>query len=367
MGLERVEPAEIGIDPEKLAEAVRVLEEGVADGDYPGAVLLVARHGKVGMVETVGRLGDSESPSVLEDSVYDIASVTKPVATASSLMILRDRGQIRMDQTVAEIFPERELPFLSKVTLHDLATHTSGLPAWRDFYSDGQTREQVIDSILNEPLEYPTGEKYVYSCLGYITLTAIIERVTGGLLSDFVEENLLKPLGMFETGFNPSDGLKSRIAPTAHSPMREGILQGVVHDGNASAMEGVSGNAGLFSTAEDLAVFGQMLLNGGVYDGKMILSPRSAELVLNPQISSEIGGQTYGLFAHPNDMLICAATFSDRIVGHSGFTGTLLLIDPVLDAVVVLLANRVFMEKDGTDFLRRRRPLNKHIASALGS
>ena len=363
MALERVDPAEVEIDAEELAAARAVLEEGVSEGDYPGAVLLVVRHGKIADIATVGRLGGDGSSEVVENSIYDIASVTKPVATASSLMILRDRGEIRMDQRVSEFFPG--LPYLKDVTLHDLATHTSGLPAWRDYYSDGRTRAQVIESILHEPLENPTGEKYVYSCLGYITLTAIIEKVTGDCLSDFAKENIFKPLGMSETGFNPSNDLLDRIAPTAHCPMRDGILHGVVHDGNARAMDGVGGNAGLFSTVRDLAVFGQMLLNGGVLDGKMILRPHSVELMLQPQISSEIGGQTYGLFAHPNEMLICAATFSDRVVGHSGFTGTLLLVDPILDSVVVLLTNRVFMDKDGTDFLRRRRPLNKHIAAAM--
>ncbi len=371
MRLEFANPADVGLDPQRLGTDKELIVQGLDSGEYTCAVWLVARHGKVAVWEAIGRLGGEESdPPAAPDSVFDMASVTKPVATATSLMVLVEQGALHLNQPITDFFPGRSLPHLSGITVKHLATHTSGLPAWRDLFSEDGTREGAIERLLHTPLENPPGKKHVYSCLGYITLGLVIEQAAGMPLEEFARKHVFEPLGMVDSCFNPPAEKSDRIARTANSRGRERVLCGEVHDENANAMRGNSGNAGLFSTAPDIAIYAQMLLNGGYIQQSgdqetRILSPLSVRKMLTNQINREIGGQSIGFFTPPNEMTPCGDLFSECCAGHTGFTGTSLLIDPEYDIFVILLTNRVYIKRDAPDFLRRRRLFHNIVASAI--
>lgn len=376
MRLEYANPSEIGLDSGRLEAARELLVQGLEAREYTTAVHLVARHGKVAVCDAMGHLGGEEDDPPAEiDSIFDMASVTKPVATATSLMALVERGTLHLNQPVTDFFPGRSLPHLSSVTVKQLTTHTSGLPAWCDLFSKDGTRDGAIEQLLQTPLENAPGTKHVYSCLGYILLGLVIEQASGMPLEKFAAESIFKPLGMTDTGFpamrdpenrdNPPKRKANRIARTANSRGRDRVLIGEVHDENAHAMGGNSGNAGLFSTAPDLAVYAQTMLNGGELEGVRILSPLSVKKMLTNQIDPSIGGQAYGFFTYPNEMLPYGDLFSDRSAGHTGFTGTSLLIDPEYDLFVILLTNRVYIKRDAPDFLKRRRLFHNIVASAV--
>jgi CubicO group peptidase (beta-lactamase class C family) len=238
------------------------------------------------------------------------------------------------------------------------------LPAWKDLYSSARSRDEVIEELLRVPLDNPPGEKHVYSCLGYILLGLVIERVSGMPLADLAAEKVFRPLGMADTGFNPPRNM-DRVARTANSQCCDGALIGEVHDENALAMGGISGNAGLFSTAPDMAVFAQMMLNGGELDGVRILSRRSVERMLTNRIDPAVGGQAYGLCVRPNGYLTFGEGFSDRVTGHTGYTGTSFLIDPEQDIFVILLTNRVYRGRDVPGFFTRRREFHDIVAASV--
>ena len=295
------------------------------------------------------------------DTVYDIASLTKPVATATSILILIERGDIHLGQPVTDFFPDHALPHLSQINLRRLLSHTSGLPAWKDFYSQGRKRDEVIAGIVSTPLDNPPGQVYTYTCLGYILLGEMVRMVSGSSLDEFASKNIFQPLGMNDTTFNPCSELLERTAVTANCPARKHTLVGEVHDPNAWAMGGVSGNAGLFSTALDLARFSTMLLSGGAG----VLSKAAARLAFENLIDPRIGGHTAGWFIYPNEMLPSGDLLSKQTIGHTGFTGTSVVIDPASDLFVVLLTNRVCRDDDGAEFRRTRRLFHNAVAQAM--
>lgn len=378
--LDSAEPGEIGLDASRLSAAHDFLARGLEAGEYTAATYVVARHGKVGASGAMGRLGiEEDSPAAQIDTIFDMASVTKPVATATSLMILVERGALHLNQPVTAFFPDRSLPHLAGITVKQLATHTSGLPAWCDLFTHDGTRGKAIENLFAIPLENPPGTKHVYSCLSYIMLGLVIEQVAGMPLSRFARENVFEPLGMVDSGHNPPKEKLARIAHTANSRAREHNLPGDVHDENAHSMEGNAGNAGLFSNAPDMAIYAQMMLSGGAspigpigpispisgHSEIRILSPLSVKKMLTNRIDPSIGGQSIGYFTHPNEMLPCGDLFSERSAGHTGFTGTSLLIDPEYDMFVILLTNRVLKNRDGGDFIKRRKIFHNIVASAV--
>lgn len=364
--IDREDIRAIGMDPERLARAARVLEEGAEKGLYPGGVLWVERKGVTVLVHSVGYTDFEQTVLVDENTLYDLASVTKPVAMASSMLILCQDGMVHFGEPVTDFFPERKLPHLNNVTIRHLLTHTSGLPPWKDMYSGGQNREQLIDELLAIPLDNEPGTHYAYSCLGYILLSVILEKITGTRLDEFVGSRVFKPLGMSNTGFNPvlKEGLK--VAATDNCPMRKRKLVGEVHDGNAYAMGGVSGNAGLFSNAVDLARFCRAIMPSAKHVENSPFSVPSVTKMFTNAIPESVGGQTIGWFIYPNEMLPAGDLVSRRAIGHSGFTGTAVVIDPEFDLFVILLTNRVCREGDGTEFRHlRRRLLNAVLGSIV--
>ena len=272
------------------------------------------------------------------DTVFDMASLTKPVATATAVMILIERGQLRLQDKVAKFFPEFAAKGKQDVTVEQLLVHSSGLLPDNPLadYADGwnSAKPKICDlELLTEP-----GTKFKYSDVNFILLGKIIEAVTGEPEDEFVKREIFDKLGMKDTGYLPSDELKARAETTEK---RDGEwLKGEVHDPRAAKMGGVAGHAGLFSTAEDMAIYAQMMLQKGEYGDVRILSPAIVEEMTRPR---DIGGHRRGLgwdkqsgYSRNRGELM-----SDKAFGHGGFTGTAMWIDPELDLYVIFLGNRL--------------------------
>lgn len=361
MELPVVKPDELGFDRDRLQAADNIVRRGLDDGLYPGAVYLVGRRNGILEPGCFGHLVPGGGRIVESDTVFDLASLTKPIAAAASILVLIERGDITLDQPLTDFFPKSNLPHLSQSNLIHLLTHTSGLPAWKDFYTNNETPDDVAAGILSTPLDNPSGKVYTYSCLGYILLGEIVRIASGMRLNEFAEKNIFLPLGMRDTMFNPSGAVISRTAATANCPMRDKVLIGQVHDGNAWAMGGVSGNAGLFSTALDLSRFAMMLLS----DGGGVLSDAGVQLVFQNLLDSSIGGHTAGWFIYPNAMLPGEKLLSSGTIGHTGFTGVSMVIDVACDIFVILLTNRVCRAYDGMEFRKTRGLFHAAAAQAM--
>jgi CubicO group peptidase (beta-lactamase class C family) len=322
---------------------------------FPGGVLAVGQRGGLVYLHPFGRLSYEENaPPVTAGTLYDLASLTKVVATTTMAMILVDEGRLDLDQKVQEVLPGFRGPGKDVVTVRHLLTHSSGLDATAPLYLEIQGRAAYIERIEAMDLVYPAGSKSVYSDLGVILLGEILERAAGQPLEDFVRERVLDPLGMRDTMFRPPPSLAGRIAPTEFDPWRGRMVQGEVHDENAFAMGGVAPHAGLFGTAGDLARLAQMLLNGGVWDGRRIVSRETVELFTRragiPGSDRALGWDTRSAEGSSAGTLL-----SSRSFGHTGFTGTSIWIDPERNLFVILLTNRVHPTREN-NLIREARP-----------
>lgn len=365
MGTIEVDPARAGFDPARLRRAEEMLNDGVACELYPGGAVWVCRRGVDALVACAGYTDFSRSVEIDEDTLFDLASLTKPVATASCMLILAQEGRLHLGDPVTGFFPDRSLPHLTGVTLHHLLTHTSGLPAWKDLYSKGQSREQAIDELFRIPLQNEPGTTFVYSCMGYVMLSLVVEAVSGQAIDRFSKERIFEPMGMHATMYNPGAGPGRKVAATDHCPYRKRLLYGEVHDGNAYALGGVSGNAGLFSTVRDLALFCHSITFGSPLGNELPLAPLVLKRMFANSVPENIGGQTIGWFTWPNDMLPAGDFVSKAAIGHSGFTGTAIIIDPEHELFAVLLTNRACREDDGTEFRHLRRRLLNAVVGAI--
>lgn len=359
-GLPRAEPEAAGMDGKQLARIDEIVAQGLAEKRMPGCVVCVGRQGKIVLLKAYGnkQVQPSELPMTV-DTVFDMASITKPVATATSVMLLVERGKLKLGQRVSEIFPEFAVNEKESITIFDLLTHQSGLlpdNAVKD-YAEG--REEAVKKICGLSLQAPTGTRFIYSDVNFILLGEIVRRVSGQSVHEFSRDNVFQPLSMKETGYVPGEKLRKRAAPTEQ---REGKwIQGEVHDPRAHLLEGVAGHAGLFSTAEDLAVYAQMMIGGGEYGGVRVLAPRTvAAMTRGYKI---LGGQRSTMEGVPSNppsytrglgwdkrtgySINRGELLSDAAFGHGGFTGTVLWIDPELELFVIFLSNRVHPEGKG--------------------
>jgi uncharacterized protein YbbC (DUF1343 family) len=359
-GLPQTAPEVAGMDAAQLARIDEIVAHGLAEKRMPGCVVCIGRRGKIVMLKAYGnkQLQPSELP-MTTDTVFDMASITKPVATATSVMQLLERGQLKLGQRVADIIPEFAANEKASITIFDLLTHQSGLlpdNAVKD-YENG--REEAIEKICELNLQAPTGTRFIYSDVNFILLGEIIHHVTGKSVHEFSQDNIFRPLGMNETGYLPNEKLKARAAPTEQ---RDGKwIQGEVHDPRAHLLGGVAGHAGLFSTAEDLAIYAQMMLGVGEYSGVRILAPRTvAAMTRGYKI---LGGSRSTMEgAPPNPPVFLRGLgwdkrtgysinrgelMTDAAFGHGGFTGTVLWIDPELELFVIFLSNRVHPDGKG--------------------
>src|SRR6266851_1876242 len=353
----------------KLKPAYDVLDRAVADHAFPGGVLAVGLRGEL-QVHAFGRQTyDATSPAVAADTIYDAASLTKAVVTTTLVAMQVEAGRIALDSPVARYVPEWNAgpnpEWRKRVTVRHLLTHSSGLPAHKDYFLTIHSGREVIANICNESLEYEPGTKTVYSDLGFILLGEILERVTGRTVDQLARERIFGPLGMANTLFKPPKTLVSRIAPTEDdATYRKRLLRGEVHDENAFAMGGVAGHAGMFATAPDLAAFCQMLLNGGLYAHQRLLARATLVQFIAPQPLAA-NTRTLGWLV-PTPDSTSGRYFSPRSFGHLGFTGTSIWIDPDRQLFVILLTNRVYPTRANDKIAAVRPAVHDAVIEALG-
>jgi CubicO group peptidase (beta-lactamase class C family) len=327
---------------ERLARIDRIVDRGVKAGGFPGASVIVGRRGYSVFKKGYGRLGwtATSSPVVPDESVYDLASLTKVVGTATAAMILYDEGRLDVDAPVSRYLPAFSGGQKDNVKVSHLLTRTSGLPAGRDLRRLARGPWHAREVIISTPLACKPGACLVYSDIGADMMAFVVEAIAGQGLDAFLAERVFAPLGMTDTWFRPDPAQKFRIAPTEVSPPRGYPIRGEVHDENAWAMGGVAGHAGLFSTAADLSIFAQMMLNRGSYNGVRIASDSAVE-----KFTTRVTG-TRALGWDTSDGEGSAGDyFGKRAFGHTGFTGTSLWIDPDRELFVILLTNRVHAPK----------------------
>jgi len=326
------------MSPERLEIIDRVIREGIRAGGFPGAAVVIGRQGAAVWRKGFGTLGwSSESPAVSTDrTIYDLASLTKVVATTTAAMILYDEGRLSLDAKVQNYIPGFVGKWKDEVTIRHLLTHRSGLPAGRDLWRITHDPAAARQAVIDTPLGYRPGRYYEYSDLGADMLGMVVETIAGMPLDVFVRQRVFEPLGMHDTGFLPADSVRDRVAPTEVSPPRGYPLQGQVHDENAYALGGVAGHAGLFGTADDLAVFAQMMLNGGIYQGTRIISDSTVRLFTQRAAGSRALGWEMAEGRHG-----AGEYLSPTAYGHVGFTGTSMWIDPQRNMFIILLTNRV--------------------------
>ena len=356
----------------QLRPAYEVVEKAIKDKATPGATLAVGFRGKVA-IHAFGKLNyDAKSPAVKPATMYDIASLTKVVATTTLVAKLVEGDFAVPPDLDAKI--ERYLPewasgpqpeWRHRVTVRHLLTHTSGLPPFKEYWRTSRRKQDTLTKIFAEPLEYEPGTKEVYSDLGIILMAEIIERLTGRKLDDLANGFIFSPLGMNNSMYKPPKKLWPAIAPTEiDNNYRHRLIQGEVHDENAFAIGGVSGHAGVFSTAPDLAAFCQMLLNGGVYAHQRILRRATVAQFTTPQQLSS-GTRTLG-WAVPTPGGLSGHYFSEHSFGHTGFTGTSIWIDPDRQLFVVFLTNRVNPTRENQKIQQVRRDVHDAVMQALG-
>jgi len=369
-------PEEVGMSSKRLAYLDGIIAEALQRKDFPGAVLLITRDGKTVYRKAFGESQWLPEPKPMSaDMIFDLASVTKPVATATSVMILVERGKIRLWDKVKEFVPDFAAYIKEKgipgddARLWHLLTHTSGLPPYTDPKEAEKklgapcSTEDLVKLIAQIPKESLPGKEFRYSCLNYITLAHIVKKVTGQTIAEFSAENIFRPLGMGRTFYNPPAEFIPLCVPTQ---VIDGTpLRGVVHDPLARLQGGVSGNAGLFSTADDLAVFAQMMLNGGEWKGVRVLGPLAVERMTEifPKVAE--AGRGLGWDLTSDYGTVRGDLFGTNSYGHSGYTGTSVWIDPETKTAVVFLTNRVHPDDKGEIISMRSKVANVVAASIL--
>ena len=352
----------------KLARTLTILKNEVKDRAFPGGVLAVGHEDEL-TIRAFGRLSyDAGSPAVKDETIYDLASLTKPVVTATLAAQEFEAGGLALDASIGFYLPEwhrgpnRE--WRDKVTIAHLLTHSSGLPRHADYFKTTKSKAQLLGRIAEEPLIYEPGSQSEYSDLDFILLGEILERISGQRLDELASERIFQRLGMQTTMFRPPKALRAQIAPTEDDrTLRKRLLRGEVHDENAFVMGAVAGHAGLFSTAGDLAVFAQMMLNGGIYAHQRILRRATVRSFTAPHPLSH-NTRTLG-WVVPTENSSSGHFFSAKSYGHTGFTGTSLWIDPEKQLFVVLLTNRVHPTRQNEKLTQIRPAVHDAIVEDL--
>ena len=367
-----VKPEAVGLNSKQLARADSVINKAIADHIIPGAVFLVSRYNKIAYHKAYGfrELIPQKKP-MQPNTIFDLASITKPVATATSIMILLEKGFLRLNDPVRIYVPEfkayhgkfKEEP----IRLIHLLTHTSGLPPYAPVKElkkrfGGPQPDSLIKYIATVERDHAPGTYFKYSCLNFITLQRVIKNITGKTIKAFSEQNIFRKLGMKNTFYTPPANKIPYCAATEQ--LKSGkVFIGQVHDPLAREINGgISGNAGLFSTAEDLAIYSAMLLNGGTWNQQHILSKQTVQKMTSVPRGFEPFGRALGwdLYSHYNSNI--GDLFSSKAYGHTGYTGTSITIDPKYQIVVILLTNRVHPHDEGS--VVRLRALIANIVAA---
>lgn len=340
-----------------FSEVDRLVEKGIQDRLFPGAVVLIGNADEIIYHKAFGRFTYAEDATpVKKGSIFDLASLTKVYGTSMCAMKAIDSGLIDPEDYVVQYLPEFNNHGKDKIKIKHLLTHISGLPAYTRALD---SREATLKSIMNIPMQKSIGE-YTYSCLNFITMMRVIEEASGKMMWEFYKEHFTDPMGLKHTCFAPDKAVWDECLPTVgDSSGTEIRLQGQVHDPLAFALEGYSGNAGLFSTAADLAAFCQLMLNDGVYKGRRYVK---AETML-PFKTVQNGSRAYGWSVN-NTRSSAGTKMAETAIGHTGYTGTSTWIDLERGVYVIILTNRVY-PLDTKGLFRFRREVSDAAMSAL--
>jgi len=373
-GLPQAAPEAIGLRPAQLRRIDDAVAAAIQAGETPGAVVMVARHGKIGYWKAFGsRSLQPRVEPMTRDTIFDMASLTKVTATTPAVMLLAQNGRLRIGDRVKRYLPLFTGGGKDDITVRQLLIHYSGLPADFDLSKAWHGREAALEELWQISTQAPPGREFIYSDLNYITLGEIVRAVSGRSLDVFTRDEIYGPLGMTETTFNPPAEWTGRIAPTesrarslqylkggadAAAPQ---MLRGEVHDPTAWRMGGVAGHAGLFSCARDLALYAQMLLDGGRAGNVLLLSPLTVRAMTSPQSPANAPVRGFGWdidtsYSAPRGDLFMGG------FGHTGFTGTSLWVHPATDTFLIVLANR--LHPDGKGDVTRLRALLANIVAA---
>jgi CubicO group peptidase (beta-lactamase class C family) len=361
------------IDKAKLGEIDAAVKAALDRGDCPGAVVVVVHDDRVAYRKAFGsRALKPEKAAMTPDAVFDMASLTKPVATGTSVMILIQEGKLKPSDLVGKHWPAFAANGKDKVTVEHLLLHTSGLTADNAIadYADGKAK--ALERIAGLKLEAPAGTRFRYSDVGFIVLGELVERLGGMPVDQFARKHVFEPLKMTDTGFTPGEALRKRVAPTG---LRDGkTILGEVHDPRAFKMGGVAGHAGLFSTADDLARYCRMLLRGGELDGTRVLDAKTVTLFTEAHevpVPKKDDTKSKGLRSYGWDVDTSYSAPRGELFGrgegygHTGFTGTSVWFDPGTQTAVIVLTNRVHPEDKG-NVTRLRREVGTIVAAAAG-
>ncbi|RDW16977.1 serine hydrolase [Oceanobacillus arenosus] len=362
-----------GMMKEPLLQIDAMIEKRIADGIIPGAVTFVARCGHIVQHEAYGHacLYEAETRTMgaqpilmKKDTIFDLASISKIFTTTAAMRLYED-GFLHLDDPVINYIPEFAGNGKENITIKQLMTHTSGFTSWVPLYNVAGNREERLGYVFNYPLANAPGSTYTYSDLNMIILGAMIEKISGRRLDEYISEKITIPLNMDDTMYHPHASLRHRIAATEYQQeTNRGLIWGQVHDENAWVLDGVAGHAGVFSTANDLAKFAQMMLNDGKYGGKRILTSETIQLLVDNQVP-EFPGNDHGLGWELSQGWYMDALSEPSTIGHTGFTGTSLVINRNNDTIAILLTNRVHPSRDTVSINPLRREFARQVAGAI--
>ncbi|HLR64636.1 MAG TPA: serine hydrolase [Pseudogracilibacillus sp.] len=322
-------------------EVLQFLQKEIDEKHIPGAVIQVQQNNELILQEAIGYRSIYEQKAAMTiDTMFDLASLTKVVATTTATLYLLDQGKIRLEDKVCQFIPDFIEEGKDMITLRHLLSHTSGLPAALQLPQGEITKEIIADTVCHTKLGNKVGEKVVYSDIGFVALYLVIEAITQEPFEQFIKNHILQPLKMSHTSFNPNQA-SYKFAKTEYADHLATYKNGLVHDENTERMGGISGHAGLFSTISDLGHYAQMILNEGLFEDRQFLSPHSIRLsrrnftAFDP-LHRGIGWELNGRYAAS-----CGDYFPQNAFGHTGFTGTSMWFDPDINLAVTLLTNRV--------------------------
>jgi CubicO group peptidase (beta-lactamase class C family) len=348
------------MDVERLERIDAIMDEALIRNDIPGGVVLVSRADTIVFHKAYGFAQYKPIKKRMQpDMIFDLASVTKPIATATSVMMLVEAGKIRFTDRVSDYVPEfsrfvyEDSTMAEQARIWHLLTHTSGLLPYTnadeaaDSLGRPAKREELVEYIARLPKISAPGEEYHYSCLGFITLAFIVEKVTGQNIHQYSKEHLFDPLNMHYTGYVPPDSLLDKVVPTERVD-KDSVLLGIVHDPLARLQGGISGNAGLYSNASDLLQYARMMLNNGQLKGTRILSPLTTRKMIEIPDTPAQAKRGYGWVVKEGQSWVGGDLFPDHGFGHTGYTGTSIWIDRETRTIVIILTHRVHPEDDGS-------------------
>lgn len=363
-------PQSASLKSEPLNQIDNFIAQEMEKRTMPGAVVLVARSGSIAKHDAYGysarytddTFTEMENPVKMQkDTIFDIASISK-LFTTTAAMQLYEEGKFNLDDPVGKYIPEFNENGKENVTIRQIMTHTSGFVAWIPLYNMGTNREDRLQIALKYKLNKQPGTTYTYSDLNLITLGVLVERLSGQRLDEFVKENITEPLGMNDTMYNPPAELRDRIAATEYQPnIGRGLVWGSVHDENAWSLDGVAGHAGVFSTAKDLGIFGHMILQKGKYGGTEILKPETVRLLTENQLP-QFPSNSHGLGWELNQGWYMDSLANEETLGHTGYTGTSMVVSPKNQMIVLTLTNRVHPSRATISM----NPIRRKVAQLAG-